>query len=106
MGSILKALVTVELQLCSDLLFPFGSLDCIQHKINRLLSSGLICHNAIVIQIPDDRKIQYALLGVYVRNICCSLLIRSVGFEILLPKILVFVDVFRVFVVSAASDDG
>ena len=63
---VLKALVAVELQLCSDplFLFPHGKSNGVQHQIHRLLCSGLISHDAVVIEIPDNGQIQYTLLGV------------------------------------------
>ena len=44
MRGVLKALVAVELQLCSDplFLFPHGKTNGVQHQIHRLLCSGLV----------------------------------------------------------------
>ena len=100
----MKALVTVELQLCSDFLFSLGSFNGVQHKIDRLMCSGLVCNYAVVIQISDDGKIQYTLLCVYVRNVRCPLLVRSVGFEILFPEVVVFMQIFAIFVEPTSSD--
>ena len=47
MGCVLKALVTVELQLCGDLLFFLGFPDRIQHKIDVLLGAGLVGNNTV-----------------------------------------------------------
>ena len=66
MRCVLKALVTVELQLCSDFLFFLGCFYGVQHKINRLMCSGLVGNYAVVIQISYDRQIQNTLLCVYV----------------------------------------
>ena len=47
MGCILKALVTVELQLCSDL-FSFPCLsDCRKYKVDVLFCTGLVCNNKL-----------------------------------------------------------
>ena len=51
---ILKALVTVELQLCGDFLFFLGCSNCRKHKVNILLCASLVSNNAVVIQIPND----------------------------------------------------
>ena len=64
----MKALVTVELQLCGDLFFSLCRADGIQHQLGTLLRTGLIRNNAVVIEITDDRKIQESLLGSDVRN--------------------------------------
>ena len=64
----MKALVTVELQLCGDLFFSLCRADGIQHQLGTLVRTGLIRNNAVVIEITDDRKIQEFLLGSDVRN--------------------------------------
>ena len=73
----MKALVTVELQLCGDLFFSLGRSDSGKNKVNVLLCAGLVRNNAIVVEISDDRKIQESLSRLDVRNICHPLLIRS-----------------------------
>ena len=55
----MKALVTVELQLCGDLFFSLCGADGIQHQLGTLLRTGLIRNNTVVIEITDDRKIQH-----------------------------------------------
>ena len=57
MRCVLKALVTVELQLCSDIFFSLGFLDRAQYKVNILFRAGFVCDDAVVVQIPDDRQI-------------------------------------------------
>ena len=54
MRCVLKALVTVELQLCGDLLFFLGFSNCTQNKIDILFGAGLVGNNTVVIQISDD----------------------------------------------------
>ena len=102
----MKALVTVELQLCSDFLFPLSCPYRVQHKIHCLLRSGLVGNDAVIIQIPDDGKIQYTLPGMDIRNIRRPLPVRSVGMKILFPEILVFMQMFTVFAESSSPDHG
>ena len=61
--SILKALVTVELQLCSDLFISFGSTDCIQNKVDRLFCSGFVSNDAVVVQVTDHGEVKESLLS-------------------------------------------
>lgn len=82
MRGILEALVTVELQLRSDFFFSLGNFDCTQNKIYILLGSGFVGNNTVVVQISDDRQIQYPLLCVYVRNIRNPFLVWSVRIKI------------------------
>lgn len=80
MRGILKALVSVELQLLSDSLFLFfhRQPDRIQYKIDRLPRRCLVSYNAIVIQIPDYGQIQYTPLRMDVRDVRDPFRIRSV----------------------------
>lgn len=55
LGSILKPLVTVKLQLRSDLLFSLGCSDCVQHKIDILYRRCFVSHNAAIIQVANYR---------------------------------------------------
>ena len=68
---VLKALVAVELQLCSDplFLFPHGEPNGVQHQIHRLLCPGLVSHDAVVVEVTDHRQVQHTLLGVDVRDV-------------------------------------
>lgn len=77
----MKALVTMELQLCGDLFFSLCRADGIQHQLGTLLRTGLIRNNAVVIEITDDRKIQESLLGSDVRNTLCCVPILEHGTE-------------------------
>ena len=49
----MKALVTVELQLGSDLFFSLGGLDRIQQQIDVMLRAGLVSYDTVVIEITD-----------------------------------------------------
>ena len=93
MGCVLKALVAVELQLRSDRLFlPLhGQPDGIQDKIHCLLSSGLVSHDAVVIEIPDHGQVQYALLGVDVGDVRYPFAVGPVRMELPVQQILVLV---------------
>ena len=52
----MKALVTVELPLCSDLLFPLCSLDRIEDQVNILFLAGFVRNDTVVIQVTDHGK--------------------------------------------------
>ena len=52
-----SALVTVQLQLCSDLLFSFGQAEGVCHELYRLLGACFIGGDAVVIEIPDHGQI-------------------------------------------------
>ena len=60
----MEALVTVELQLCSDFFFPLGRFYSVEYKINRLLSCRLVCNYTIVVQISDNRKQRKLAAGI------------------------------------------
>ena len=66
MRCVLKALVTVELQLCGDLFLSLSRLDCFQNKLYILSCTCFVGNNTVIKQIPNDGKIQYALLSVYI----------------------------------------
>ena len=53
----------MELQLRSDSLFlsPHSKTDGIQYQIHCLLCSGLVGHNAVIIEIPDHGQVKDAL---------------------------------------------
>ena len=100
----MKALVTVELQLSGDLLFSLSRLYRIKYKADRLLCTGFVCNNAVVIQITDDGQVQYTLRGVNIRNIRRPLQVRSVCVKVLIPKIPVFVQMLIVSVKFFSAD--
>ena len=75
----MKALVTVEVQLCSDLFFSLGCLNGIQHKIDVLFRACFVCNNAVVIEITNNGEIEEALSGSDVRNICYPFLIGTLS---------------------------
>ena len=91
MRSILKALVAVELQLCSDSFFLLlhCESDRVQDKVDRLSGCCLICYNTVVIQIPDHGQIQYPFLGMDIGNIRDPLSVRLVRIELPGQKVLV-----------------
>ena len=61
MRCVLKALVTVELQLCSDIFFSPGFFDRTQNEVNVLFRASFVGDDTVVIQIPDDGQIQESL---------------------------------------------
>ena len=87
LGSILKALVTVELQLCGDLFFSLCSADGIQYQLGTLFRSGFVGNDTVVIEITDDGKEQEALPGADIRNVGCPFLIWSVGRKVSVQQI-------------------
>ncbi len=91
---VLKSLVAVELQLRSDRLFLLlhRQTNGVQDQIHRLLSSGLISHDAVVIEIPDHGQIQDTLLGVDVRDVRYPLVIGPVRVKVSVQQILIPVD--------------
>ena len=86
LGSILKALVTVELQLRGDLFFSLCSSNGIQYQLRVLLRTGLIGNDAVIIEITNDRKKQESLLGADIGDICYPFLIWSVGISDLVGR--------------------
>ena len=71
------------------ILFLHRQSDRIQYKIDRLSGRCLVSHNAIVIQIPDDRQIQYPLLRMDVGDVRNLFRIRPVCLELSVQQILV-----------------
>ena len=82
MRSVLKALVTVELQLRSDLFFPLGSADRGKDKVNVLLGPRFVGNDAIVVKIADNRKVQRTLPGLNIGYIRNPLLVGTVCMKI------------------------
>ena len=66
--------------------------DGVQDQIYRLLRSRLISYNAVVIEIPDHGQIQYALLGVDVRDIRYPFSVRPICVKFSVQQILIPVD--------------
>lgn len=89
----LKFLIVVERQLRSDTLFL--QLHCqavsIQNQIHRLLGSGLVDQDTVVIDIPEHGQVQYALFGVDVRDICYPFVVGSTRMKISVEQILILV---------------
>ena len=103
----MKALVAVELQLCGDFLFLYSKSNGIQHQIDCLRSRGLVGHNAVVIQIPDHRKVQDSLLGVDVGDICDPFTIGVFCVEFSVQQIFILVHLLsQVLPLSAPADFG
>ena len=91
MGCVLKALVAVEAQLRSGPLFlPLhGQTNGVQDQIHRLLGSGFVGNDAVVIEIPDHGQIQYALPGVDVGDVRYPFAVGPVRMELPVQQVLV-----------------
>ena len=92
-GSVLKPLVAVELQRCSDSLFLLhhSQVDGIQNEIHRLLCTGLIGNNAVIIQITNRGWVQHSLFGVDVGDIGHPFAVGPVCLKWTIQKIFIFV---------------
>ena len=77
----------MELQRCGDLLFLLSFSDRTQYEVYVLIRSGLVCNDAVVIKISDDRQIQKALSRFDIRNISYPFLIGSVRMKISVKQI-------------------
>ena len=74
MRGVLKALVAVELQLPSGLLFSHSITDGVEYKAHRLIGSGFVGDNAVVKEVTDDGKVQDTLRCVNIRYVGYPLL--------------------------------
>src|SRR5699024_2639412 len=73
--------------------------------VDCLLCAGLIGNDAVVIEIPNHRQIQYALLCVNVRNIRYPFTVRSVCMKLSVEQILVLVDLLPHLLPFPAATD-
>ena len=89
----MKALVAVELQLRSGLLFYLlhSKMNGIQHQVHGLFCSGFVSHNGVVIEIPDHGQIQDTLLGVDVGDVRYPFAVGPVRMKLPVQKIFVLV---------------
>ena len=94
----------MELHLCGDLLFFLGSSNRAKHKIHILLCTGLVCDNTVVVQISDDRQVQYSLFGLDARDIRHPFLIWLFCAEISVQQIWIAMQLIAVIVVFLSSD--
>ena len=70
-----------------------------------MLRSGLVSHNAVVIEVPDDGQVQYALLCVDVGDVCYPFPVGAVRMELPVQQILVLVELLpHLLPFSAAAD--
>ena len=104
MRGVLKALVTVELQLCGDLFLSLGCSDRRKHEIDVLLSTRFVCDNTVIVKVTNNRQIQEPLSCSNVRNIRYPLLIWAVCFEISCQMVRIFIYTIGVVVVLLSSD--
>ena len=103
--SILKALVTVELQLCSDLLISPGGMYRAENELGRMLRFCLVGGNAVVIEFADRREIQEALPALKARNICYPLPVWPIRSEITVEQVRIAVKSFSLFHISFSSNN-
>ena len=83
----MEALVTVQLQLCSDLLFSFSQAESVSHELCGLLGTCFIGDDAVVIEIPDYGQIQNTFARLDIGNIRYPLLIWTLRVEISVEEI-------------------
>ena len=100
-----KALVTVELQLCSDLLISLGCANGIKDKIYRLFCSGFVSDNAVVVEVSDHREVKESLPCADVRNICYPLLVWPICNKITVEKIRIAVERLSILHISFSPND-
>ena len=91
MRGALKALVTVELQLPSGLLFSHCIVDGVEYKAHGLIGSGFVGDNAAVKEVADDAKVQDTLRCVNVGYFGYPLLIGQQGGEVTVQQIFIAV---------------
>ncbi len=70
-----------------------------------LLCAGLVCNNAVVVEIPNDRDIEKALSGANVRNVCYPLLVRTFCHKVSIQQIWIAVQSFSLFHIPPSSHD-
>ena len=90
MRGVLKSLVAVEMEFCSNLLLLFlhCKADGVQNQIHRLLCSGLISHDTVVVEVADHGQIQYALPDMNIEMSVIHLLLDRFAWKSLLSKFL------------------
>ena len=83
----------MELQLRSDplSLSLHGQADGVQNQIHRLLCSGFVSDDAVVVEVPDHGQVQYALPGVAVGDVRYPFAVGSVCEKPPLVQVLVLV---------------
>ena len=64
-------MAAVKLQLRSDFLFLLlhSQSDRVQHQIHCLLRTGLVSHNAVIIEIPDYRQVEFYNTAAYIHTV-------------------------------------
>lgn len=97
-------MVTVELQLPGDLFLSFCCTNGRKHKVDVLLCAGLVGDNAVVVQIPNDRKVQRALLCLDVGYIGHPLLIGAIGMKVAIQQIRITVKLLSVIPIPLPPD--
>ena len=101
----MEPLVTVELQLRSDLLFSLCHTDCICNQLHCLPRTRFICHDAFIIKITDHRQVQHTLAGLDVGDVCYPLLVGPFCMKVPIQQIRVAVQVINSPAVSLSAAD-
>lgn len=83
-------------------LSPHSKTDGIQYQIHCLLCSGLVGHNAVIIEIPDHGQVKDALAGMDVGNIRDPLCVGTVSVELPVEQVFILGDTFRASVRETA----
>ena len=97
----------MELQLRSDPLFLalHCQADGVQNQIHRLLCSGFVGHDAVVVEVPDHGQVQYTLLGVDVGDVRYPFAVGLVRMKLPVEQIPVLVDLLPHLLPFPASAD-
>ena len=74
--------------------------------MDRLLRTGLVCNNAVVIEISNDREIEEALSGTNVGNVRYPLLVWTLGSKVSVQQIRIAVQSFSVFHIPLPPYNG
>lgn len=86
-GGIPESLVTVEMQLCSDLLCSLNQAKRVRNEHCNLLDRLLVRDNAVVVEGPGNGQIKDSFAGMDVRDICYPFLIGTFCPELPLQEI-------------------
>ena len=57
-----------------------------------MLCCCLVCHDTVIVQIPDHRQVQYTFFGLDIGNVCNPFAIWFVSKELSVEQILVSMD--------------
>lgn len=101
----MEPLVTVELQLRSDLLFSFRHPDRIGHQLHRLPRACSIRHNAFIVEVANHGQVQHPLAGLDVGDVRYPLLVGTLRVEIPVQQVRIAVQMIHGPAVSLPAAD-